>query len=54
MQTKLKRTQSGMTTDRWTLKDSQVIPLAENMETPVIPEASLASLDIFEARTLSN
>lgn len=37
-----------------TPEDSQVIPLAENMETPVIPKASPASLDVSEARTLSD
>lgn len=31
-----------------------MIPLAENTETPVIPEASPASLDVSEARTLSD
>lgn len=37
-----------------TPKDSQVILLAKNMETPVIPKASPASLDVSEARTLND
>lgn len=37
-----------------TPKDSQVILLAKNMETPMIPKASPASLDVSEARTLKD